>query len=307
MRWQLRECELRRFELEEARDCLRGKHVLFAGDSISRNLYLNLASLVMDGWPEPKTIHLKDHEPLSSEHGHEHCDCFIPSTTAHPRDVPVKHNRFFSLPTHDLLLSYIQVRGDYPIVGRLPRACRKSETGEGACSLANMTRAAIAKDIAELKEEAEIQEAETDANFFDWKGSVEYVFANILPHMQVDVVVFNSGLWSGGLTDQAEVDAMFAACRESVIQRGGECIWRTTTKRLDHSAPNCTKQDTAFLWIDDTVPLQSAAHYGWGVFDAAGMTEGLERDAYWDTTAHFFAWVDQEVNNVLLNRLCPGP
>lgn len=92
-------------------------------------------------------------------------------------------------------------------------------------------------------------------------------------------------------------------------QRGGECIWRTTTKRLDHSAPNCTKvpvpprsvlnhpasrfstmtsqtpdqkaetkaecpntsramcliglrgieqQDTAFLWIDDTVPLQSA-------------------------------------------------
>ncbi len=34
MAWELQHCSLRRFERQHARECLRGRHILFLGDSV---------------------------------------------------------------------------------------------------------------------------------------------------------------------------------------------------------------------------------------------------------------------------------
>ena len=43
--WHLQACVLRRFSHEDARQCLRNRHLLIVGDSVSRYQYLSLTSL----------------------------------------------------------------------------------------------------------------------------------------------------------------------------------------------------------------------------------------------------------------------
>lgn len=51
-RYQMRTCKLRKFKVKEAAECLKGQHLVFMGDSLSRYFYLDLAALFAFGkWP----------------------------------------------------------------------------------------------------------------------------------------------------------------------------------------------------------------------------------------------------------------
>eukprot|EP00802_Teleaulax_amphioxeia_P019493 Tamp_19729.p2 GENE.Tamp_19729~~Tamp_19729.p2 ORF type:complete len:104 (+),score=6.13 Tamp_19729:185-496(+) len=52
--------------------------------------------------------------------------------------------------------------------------------------------------------------------FFDWHGDLATVLEHVVPNLQVDTLVLNSGLW-GELTDADHVDGIFAGCALPVL------------------------------------------------------------------------------------------
>lgn len=147
-RYHMDHCHLRRFKAPEAAKCLRGTHILFAGDSLSRYFYITLASLFALGrWPlhfvssYPNGLSFlseKEYHNWSwffsatnralnnrARHAFEVCDCFRNDTA--PFEVFIRdmfENRHFRhLPDgewddgNDVRLSYIQWWGNMPIRG----------------------------------------------------------------------------------------------------------------------------------------------------------------------------------------------
>jgi hypothetical protein len=64
--YQFPHCKLRKFTRKQAAKCLKGSHLVFIGDSITRYLYLSLTSLFAVGeWPAPFSQIFHKNEPPS--------------------------------------------------------------------------------------------------------------------------------------------------------------------------------------------------------------------------------------------------
>mmetsp|Transcript_62107 Transcript_62107/g.166653 ORF Transcript_62107/g.166653 Transcript_62107/m.166653 type:complete len:577 (-) Transcript_62107:283-2013(-) len=360
-RYQLRSCILRRFDRETARACLRGRHLLFMGDSISRFQYLSLASLLHEAFPEPTGTpwHLRHHSlrrqgPVESDDelnvcvpdewweyfylkssaklgGKEWCDCFRSESGAGQSTI---ENRYFSLePEDDVSVSYIQVFGSNLVHGHFPCACHGGSRSDPPCSLEIITKKALADCRGVLTLEAFVGNDITRRPMgFDWEGPLPYVLEHIVPRMDVDILVFNTGLWEE-LEDRSQARTLVAACnnavnastvdsrrsqrqkyppetKETVSTSGmrsprGGCLWRRTTASFTSVVSDIF--DRAFWFrggIDDSVPMEEGARGGWGIFDVGNMTSMLEQDAFNDR-CHFRPYVYNEINNLMLNRMCP--
>ena len=312
--WHLKECALHRYAdasvSDTARTCLKDRHLLIVGDSVSRYQYLSLAAMlhdqapdrrgdvqghrniVMPGlvWGSWREFYLKS---SASFHGRELCDCFRPEGPWSPEyEMRVEENRFFSLPTWNLSVSYLQVFGSFPMHGHFPGYCRgwagAGSDGRGACSVFNMTKEALAAATHVMTAHEYDSNPELDTHeFFDWHGDLASVLEHVVPAMQVDTLVLNSGLW-GELTDLDHVDGIFEAATRSVPAAGGRhrhrCLWKRTTKRFvcGNNDRRCLRSNWRAQEVGDRVPLDAALRYGWELHDAARPTEQLEQDSFAD-------------------------
>lgn len=157
-RYQLPHCRLRRFRATEAAKCLRGTHLVFMGDSLSRYFYLDLAAFLAHGkwpmhfvsqWPEGRSfLSEKEYNSWSwfyqdsnrqlnrGSHAMEVCDCARNDSVGFFEFIQdMFENRHFRyIPSgnledtaNDVRLSYIQWWGTMPMRGhqdislKLPR------------------------------------------------------------------------------------------------------------------------------------------------------------------------------------------
>jgi len=183
-------------------------------------------NIVMPGlvWGSWKTFYL--HSSASFE-GRELCDCYRPEGPWNPDfEMRTEENRFFSLPTQNLSVSYLQVFGGFPLHGHFPGRCRGVSGGALQCSVANMTAAARAGAAHVLTSEEYDSNPFLDTHeFFDWHGDLPTVLEHVVPSMQVDTLVLNSGLW-GELSDVDLVDAVFDVANRTMA-RTGKCVCLT--------------------------------------------------------------------------------
>lgn len=160
-RYQVHNCKLRRFRVKDAEECLRGQHLVFMGDSLSRYFYLNLASLFAFGkWPLRFVEQFPNGLSYLSEkeygnwawffsdtntalnqgyHAVEICDCFRNDTETFLDFIKTMYeNRHFRYMPRgnlqdnlvDVRLSYIQWWGYMPMRGHLDISTKLPRTGE---------------------------------------------------------------------------------------------------------------------------------------------------------------------------------
>mmetsp|Transcript_25247 Transcript_25247/g.39624 ORF Transcript_25247/g.39624 Transcript_25247/m.39624 type:complete len:378 (+) Transcript_25247:1704-2837(+) len=320
--YHLRSCQLRRFTTADARECLRNKHVLIIGDSVSRYQYMSLASFLHSGFPEASGNHEKGANNVcmpgnvwgswkrfylrSSAHfeGRELCDCFRPEGPWNPDfEKRTEENRFLSLPEHNLSLSYLQVFGGFPMHGHFPGRCRGS-TQVPMCSRLNVSRAEVSRATHVLtNEEYDSNPLLDQGNVFDWQSSVHATVRDLVPNMEVDVLIYNTGLW-GELKNATMVGDVMSAGSE-VVKAGGSCFWKRTTKRFKCQGGDrrCFRDRWAPEEVADAVPVDQAKDKGWGIMDIATPTSLLEQDSFADGI-HPRPFVYNELNNLLLNQVC---
>ena len=321
--WHLEACALRRFTSADARTCLQDRHLLVVGDSVSRYQYVSLAAMIHSALPE-RSGNVDSHRNIvmpglvwtswkafylhSSAHfrGRELCDCFRPEGPWNPDfEMRTEENRFYALPERNLSVSYLQVFGGFPLHGHFPGPCRGASGGDLLCSAANMSKASLAAATHVLTSEEYDTNPQLDTHeFFDWHGDLATVLEHVVPSMEVDTLVLNSGLW-GELTDKDLVDGIFEAASRTVAASGGRCLWKRTTKRFvcGNNSRRCHRRDWVPREVADTEPLGAALRHGWAVHDVATPTAGLEQDAFADGI-HFRPFVYHELNNLLLNSIC---
>mmetsp|Transcript_76806 Transcript_76806/g.207045 ORF Transcript_76806/g.207045 Transcript_76806/m.207045 type:complete len:195 (-) Transcript_76806:1607-2191(-) len=130
--------------------------------------------------------------------GRELCDCFRPEGPWDPDfERRVEENRFYSRPERQLLLSFIQVFGGFPVHGHFPGRCRGAGHGgkfRESCSPANITREELteAGRVLEPDEYDSNPGMEADwSNYFDWTGDVPTVLERIVTHMNVNTLVLS--------------------------------------------------------------------------------------------------------------------
>mmetsp|Transcript_76803 Transcript_76803/g.207013 ORF Transcript_76803/g.207013 Transcript_76803/m.207013 type:complete len:165 (-) Transcript_76803:1371-1865(-) len=125
-------------------------------------------------------------------------DCFRPEGPWDPDfERRVEENRFYSRPERQLLLSFIQVFGGFPVHGHFPGRCRGAGHGgkfRESCSPANITREELteAGRVLEPDEYDSNPGMEADwSNYFDWTGDVPTVLERIVTHMNVNTLVLS--------------------------------------------------------------------------------------------------------------------
>ena len=139
----------------------------------------------------------------------------------------------------------------------------------------------------------------------------------------VDIAIFNTGLWTGGFPAPAIIQPVMKDLFEftqSGSKKGvGKCFWKglSPSWRVGH----LSGYPDAFGAMDQ--PFRRLAYQaGCGVFDVSHVTKSFAsfswegdvgrasccgekemRMVYFDA-AHFQPWVNEELNNILLNVLC---
>jgi len=125
--------------------------------------------------------------------------------------------------------------------------------------------------------------------------------------MEVDTLLFNSGLW-GDVTNEGVVKDWFSAANDVVCgpSGNGRCLWKRTTMQVvcKKGGAKCPLNEQMPKYTGDAVPLKVGKKMGWGVYDAATPTSYLAQKDMVDSK-HFKPYVSNELNNLLLNVICP--
>jgi len=316
-------CRLER-KPKQLRRCLKGRHILFFGDSVQRYLYLSLAKFLVDGsfpsdgdplcWEnsylQPTTqerqpdvnrsaSEYEDHwrayftETNRALGGHEVCDCFRESCCTDERVLV--ENRF------------TEVRGvQVSFVSQLSRPEWRPHGTVSPGSHRSMAKA-IACDPGTCNR----------TNESGWAMDGRDFMRTALPLLGVTDVIINSGHhWSSILQPKHEryVEELFAAAAEGASHRAW---YRTTTPRIRNDVLSRTTMQGHLLravklvngsWNDEG--SDAARRNGLGVFDAFEAVMRLRRlgethvrGAYLDGL-HFTCSVNRELLLLMLSALC---
>ena len=323
-------CRLARPSAASARACLRGRHVLFSGDSISRYLYLSLASFLVSGaWPDdapllegrPSVCHERSfyrggmptgkqaeqypqwrayfNTTSATLDGHELCDCYRAGCCG-PNELT--ENRYTSVDGARLSFA-TQVGGyDWPLHGHVAGGSFESMRDGLRCSPGDCR----GRPAWRLK----------------WP---EYLRRN---ELNVSDLVLNAGHhWSLAKAPDGFASSLFTAAAGAAAPSSGStgagrrrgAWWRTTTATVRHALTSTGRRRVDGLALDGQPLRQPAAEAaardaGVGIFDALAVTERLGRDTLggaarraawvaWDES-HFMCSVYRELNVLLLNMLC---
>jgi hypothetical protein len=315
------------------RACLRGRHILFIGDSLTRYQYLNLAQfLTYDDWTpfHGKGVPLTEVERVQGGsklswnswsdflagtnerlQGYEICDCF--------RDIRVHpdymlENRYYFNPRNNARVSFLFFS--------VPRYTRHHDLGflnvtcgaRGGCAQGGCTPKfngcgdpAASQSYYVAEDGADAQSAFLHRLVVD---SARELASRVAP---IDALVLNMG-YNGGPGWPREVNtfqpgnisvhrevyksALLDVTRLLLKERlASNLVWKTTTAHTNNDYLN----DVEVKWVrDNLVPL------GWHLFDAFGFTQRLEGNLKNSVTdgIHFKPHVYRGLNEALALQLC---
>ncbi|KAI7842769.1 hypothetical protein COHA_003517 [Chlorella ohadii] len=284
---QLTRCKLRRFTPEAARKCLEGRPLVMIGDSLTRYQYIALIYFLEFGrWPaplrgaagHPSPVIASEWGPWSQFYqgtttmfaGHQQCRCFRQDAFNAPED------RFYR--NGNLSMTFYRWLG-YPITPLaghwgFPPFSNATQCQPGACS--------------------------ADP---DWQLPIQDGIREVIAKLKPHTLVLNAGLWRRNRTDWPTelYDSIFEAGIKAVAPQGGQCVWKTTT--LAQAGDLKVGRDR------DAAAVAAAQRHGWLVTDAWGATHAAKMqlgDGIYIDPAHYKGFVYTELNQLLLNTICPA-
>lgn len=329
-KYDLKKCKLRRVTAEEARECFRDKTAVWVGDSVTRFQFLSLVHLLQFGeYPEKKSTGgrkkgmspnvLESFKPWPRWFAFANevfkdsmwCNCHRPQANwigAQTASQMVE-NRYFSLDSHNISLNLLTSYGSWPMHGHYPPPCmgaagqepwnskqfgHKNREKRPECSLADLNRESVRRARHQFNQ-SEFDDYPSIG--YDWSGSMAYVLKTVAPLFSPDLLYLNYGAWSRMHQDTGKepfAKGVFQAAQASLCSRGTKCVWKRTTYS-SHSSADAAPPPDEF-------PLKYAHQLKWDIFDAATVTKTVftYKDEF-----HFLGNVYDELNNLLLNRICP--
>jgi hypothetical protein len=149
------------------------------------------------------------------------------------------------------------------------------------------------------------------------------VLSKVLP--DVDIAIYNNGLWAGGYPDVSFISQVMEKLSNLTHKQEdsgplGRCFWKGTSPAFH--IPAFKKYPALFAAADEPYRI-AAMKYGCQVLDIAHVTKNFaafnyhggyrnkwgdefedEQMAVYADAAHFQPWVNEELNQILLNVLC---
>jgi hypothetical protein len=330
-------CRLKRFTSSQARQCLANRHLSFIGDSLSRYQFLSLVHFIERGdYParfgmSKSCDHIDEnglptcskgpsvcmegdwssvggwkgfHQGLGGDmdggvfHGRLQCGC---AREAGPPQLDELTENALYESDNGVKISYIGEIG----FGNLPSPVHGWNFTD--CSKNGTCRSATEDNDALF--------TRAKAHDWDWNAPLHEALNSSLPHVlpDVDIAIYNRGHW--GALDQELAEKVMPLLHQWAGK--GRCFYRTTTAGpITH---RLREPETTYIKM-------AAFNAGCGFLDFAHLTEEFrslpfghpappreenerisnfrERgDIFWDSV-HFVPWVNEEMNNLLLNVVC---
>jgi hypothetical protein len=291
--------------------CLKGKHILLLGDSITRYQYYNLINFLDGGEWHPRVSPAAEHARgwrngfnglyagvARRLGGREICDCGR-------RPGLALENHFYYNPAlgvrvsflwrpgtdgmHFHALQWVGERCQYNAFRQRRRAlnearwddhasgshCAQKGCSPGGCQRVGGSQFYTLDDL-------------TGVRYFVHK-------------LQPDALVMNVGLWTGAINRPDRV--------EKLVELGRALRWEFPRLRLVWKTT--TWRDPSAGMTEHTVPRELLSRAGWAIVDAAGATRGIRELAarhgpggFYRDPIHFQPFVYRALNELLLGDLC---
>jgi hypothetical protein len=318
---ELPRCELRNLTHAAVTRCLRGRHLVFIGDSLARYQYLNLVQFLgTASW----SFFARDAQLTESERewkswanffrgtsarlfGHEICDCFRLDDTGGPNFEGAAENRYWHMPALGLRVSFISFMGTvhtpaFHALDWLNVTCNAGRSSPGQqhvlCAQAGCQPGACHQAAAPLA---------------PWPAAMlEGALAQLAALAPVDALFINQGLFGnpGNLSAQGTAALVAPLLRARDRGQVRTLHWKTTTR--SQRGPYDIALERA--WVAANLLPQ-----GFRVLDLGGLTEdgareggmwrlaeGMGGSATWDGL-HFRPFAYRGFNQAMLAGLCsPG-
>ena len=268
IRYEPLTCNLRRFSGWQARACLSNKHILFAGDSITRYQYLSLSHLLSRlEYPQQFGGH-KSSPSICIEEEWPSWESFFDGGSA-------------LLSAARGAVAIEKVDGDHAALHENRVFRLSGMVGEPADAKIVVSCQLVTRDAAD--------------DLVRLLASFQHHPANLsVP----DVIVLNTGLWG-----PVDVDRIFRQGQQLLAERESRTrlIWKTTT-----SANNPSHNDEHHVFPQRERAAFFGNQSMWGQLDAFALSEAVVTsglDLYWDGL-HLLPVGLEIINDVLLNQLC---
>ena len=314
--FELARCRLKRPSASRARACLKDRHLMLIGDSVSRYMYLTLAMFLSTGeWETDETLadgsqgsichersfgvgrgkkpamyraHWRTYYSETNRrirgNGSEVCDCYRDRCCGDSASE-MTENRYTYVAGGRLTFINQMSSPSWHIHGHVTPAAASWEAASasldctpGACNATSR-----------------------------WSEDLSTFVRSTLPKANVTDIVMNWGHhWSPDMVPARKTDAIFAGVAAAVRAGGAGAFWRTTTmlrngKKTMHGAQ-----------LAQPEALAAARRHNIGVLDFLGVTRQLralvpqQHSAafYQFDDVHYVCSVNRELNYILLNRIC---
>ena len=299
--------------------CLRGRHVVFFGDSLTRYQYISLALFLEYGtWSPPPGGVKRAYEYVQGWggynglskavaerlRGHEICDCHRPEGG---RKAGIFETRYYYNPALNIRITFVWRTGTLRMMWH-----HRGWIGE-RCQHAALERARVALAGGRGRPPPPVACSQTGCRPGACTSSVhgrkhvappdDFVGAlTVLQQLRPDAAVFNAGLWTTKY-ETPEVLARLIGIGESLQAELGAAapllVWRTTTAR-----------QAVRGWKPQPIIATTLATAGWTIVDAGGATEHIRTMSatkstrfYYDNS-HFKRFVYRGINELILAGLC---
>lgn len=315
-RLKIEGCDIDDINSEQAWSCLKGKTVVFVGDSIMRYQYLSLVDFLEYGiYPSDRDCVTRSVyearlsfesanqtseyycDALSNEqwwdgwpnfykytdnrlNGNGCCDCY--RLHGEYKSINFMENRVYTKNGAKFVYMQFFHYADYTMPGF------GAIHGHWHC-------------LDPSKATPPFCEAGSCSHPVDFNMPLDKAFMQVIKPLQPDFLIFNQGIqgttndWPDWLWRRVAKSAL-----EAVKEKNGAAIWRTTS---------AVKKDMNISVDHDRKAVEMARKYGMEVFNLWAVTESFVKNnmenAYWAWNGiHFNDWPNAAFNNFLLNSLC---
>jgi len=327
-------CHLKRYTAEEAGQCLKDKHLLFIGDSLTRYQYLSLAYFIEHKkWPPRFGVQIPCNH--TNENGTPTCSkpedpsvCVegdwieglnrgwdpLWQAIGGGTDGGIFHGRMES--------RSVRLRPTWKSVENMKYVSSK-ESGRTTLSFVtelgwgkwivpitgwNYTGCSYDASCRYSSEEYALNIKRIDSSDTDWtipnltvgmgpNGTLHNQYPN------VTYTFYNRGLWGGLETERATSVMKSFSYFTGGHGQDGRCFFKTT------NGSKMAVESNLSTWENDNV-RQPTLNAGCEYFDAYHLTEEFStvpddehKIVFWDAV-HYQPWVYEELNQMLLNILC---
>ena len=307
-------CDINELSHAHVTQCLKGKHIMIMGDSISRYQYYNLAQFLESSYWHPLVVPASEHsrgwegryngmyEGVNARlHGHEICDC------GRTDNLTIENHYYFH-PRLGIRLTFVWRTGINNItfhpLGAMGERCQHDAFSRQRGGMSNASSSD--DDVSDGEDATGCSQgvcrpggcAQADGyHSMNDMGGVEHLVSQLRP----DALVMNVGLWMPRINDPGSVWRIAALGRRLRKEHPRLLlVWKTTTWMAPGKAQ----------WHHKNPPkLLRAA--GWRVSDASGVTRAI-RDraarqgpaAFYRDQVHFQPHIYRALNELLLGDLC---